>query len=355
MSQTIGEYFKQRFGRRITAQASAPGRVNLIGEHIDYNGGTVLPMALSCTCTVAIAPNETNLLNIASGRFDDIATRPIGDRANQHWSDHIVGAMQKATELGFIKGGFDIYVESTVPGGAGVSSSAALSTAVLRAAMAYNGDASITPTELAMAARAVENDYIGVPCGIMDQMAVGLLQPGEALALDTKTVTTETVTVPSEWRFIVLHSGTNRKLSDGRYEVRFTECADAAKALGIEYLCDASLERAASLPEPLASRAHHVITEHTRTHAAIDAMKAADIDTFGALMNESHTSYSKDFDASTPLIDALVDAARKEGAIGARLTGGGFGGCIVCLLPTKEAKVWQTRILDTHSTAWVVG
>jgi len=355
MSQTIGEYFKQRFGRRITAQASAPGRVNLIGEHIDYNGGTVLPMALSCTCTVAIAPNESDTLNIASDRFDDIAIRPADDPANAHWSDHVVGAMQKATELGFIKGGFDIYVESTVPGGAGVSSSAALSTAVLRAAMAHNGHASISPTELAMAARAVENDYIGVPCGIMDQMAVGLLQPGEALALDTKTVTTETVTVPNEWTFIVLHSGTNRKLSDGRYEVRFTECADAAKALNVEHLCDAPLESITSLPEPLANRARHVITEHTRTRAAIKAMKAGDINTFGALMNESHASYSKDFEASTSIIDTLVDTARQEGAIGARLTGGGFGGCSVCLLPAKEAKDWQARILDTHSTAWVVG
>jgi len=355
MSQTIGEYFKQRFGRNISAQAFAPGRVNLIGEHIDYNGGTVLPMALSCTCTVAIAPNESDLLNIASDRFDGVATRPADDPANGHWSDHVVGAMQKATALGFIKGGFDIYVESTVPGGAGVSSSAALSTAVLRAAMAYNGHVSISPTEIAMAARAVENDYIGVPCGIMDQMAVGLLQPGEALALDTKTVSTETVTVPREWTFIVLHSGTNRKLSDGRYEVRFTECADAAKALSVEHLCDAPLESTASLQAPLASRARHVITEHTRTLAAIDAMKAADIETFGALMNESHTSYSKDFDASTPIIDALVDMAKKEGAIGARLTGGGFGGCIVCLLPSKKAKDWQARILEANPKAWVVG
>ena len=353
MSEGCEQGFQKRFGRNHAASGTAPGRVNLIGEHVDYNGGTVLPMALACRCVAEIAPNKENMLQIAASRYEDMVERSVNEGATGHWSDLVVGSVQKARELGLVDTGLDIYVESTVPGGAGVSSSAAVATAVLRAIMELGG-AEVSPVETAMAARAVENDYIGVPCGIMDQMAVGLLQAGEALALNTKDMTTETIGVPQGWEFCVLHSGTHRLLSDGRYQERFAECAEAAKTLGVGHLCDGALDDIKRLPEGLQKRARHVISEHARTCRAIDAMEAGDLDAFGTLMNDSHTSYASDFEASTPIIDKLVDGARGHGAVGARLTGGGFGGCIVCLLPSHQADDWKKTMVEYFPETWLV-
>lgn len=350
MSGTIFDRFEANFDKPYAASGTAPGRVNLIGEHIDYNGGTVLPTALKNKIDVAMAPNGTGDLRIRSDRFEGEMVRPAGGPADGHWSDYVVGSFAKATELGWATGGFDILVESNVPSG-GVSSSAALCTAVLRAAMIH-ADADMDAVTLAMKAREVENDYIGVPCGIMDQMAVGLSDYGEALALNTRTITTRIITIPDGWQFITLHSGVHRKLVDGRYEARFRECEDAARALGLEYLCDAPLQN--NLPENLAARTRHVVTEQLRVIDAIEAMEAADAARFGVLMNESHRSYADDFCASTPEIDALVADAVELGALGARLTGGGFGGCTVSLLKDTDVDAWLAALLARHPNAWVI-
>lgn len=360
MNLAILAQFEAVFGCAPSAIGQAPGRVNLIGEHIDYNGGTVLPMALPNVVDIAIAPNGTNRLRIISDRFEGETVRGLTEKASGHWSDYVLGSFAKGVSLswgqdagaahGEDAGGFDILVQSTVPSG-GVSSSAALCTAMLRAMMAHAG-AELDAVSLAKNAREIENDFLGIPCGIMDQMAVGLSRYGEALAINTRNLNTQSIPIPEGWQFITLHSGVHRKLTDGRYGARFAECAKAREKLGIGYLCDASLE--VDLPPPLAARTRHVVTEQARVLAAIGAMKAGDLASFGALMNESHRSYAEDFEASALEIETLLGDARALGAIGARLTGGGFGGCVVLLSQDETAEALVRNVLARHPKAWRV-
>lgn len=352
----ISNAFKVRFGRVPTGHASAPGRVNLIGEHIDYNGGTVLPMAISLGVTVALAPNALDMNRIASDRFEGTVERAIDAAPTGHWSDYIQGGLAAARNPGHLQGGVDVLVSSNLPDGAGLSSSAAIITAVLRAAL-HHGGASEAPEVTARRARSVEVDTLGMPCGIMDQMAVGIAAPGQALALDTASETWRALSVPRDWSFLVIHSGIHRKLSDGRYKLRFEACARAREALGVDHLClvgDDWRAQIAPLDTPVRQVARHVITEHERTLSAIAALEAGDMDRFGNLMNESHVSYSADFGASTREIDALVKTARQASAHGARLTGGGFGGCIVCLCEPATTQGILDSISRAHPAAWLV-
>jgi len=353
---TLAANFIDTFGHAPTATATAPGRVNLIGEHTDYNGGAVLPAGIDRTVQVALAPNGTSSVQIKSTRFEDLVKRPVGDGARQTWTDYAMGAVSKAEALGWLSGGANLFIDSDIPDGAGVSSSAALITAILRAA-AENARVAPDPVSIAQHARAVENDYIGMPCGIMDQMAVGLADSGSALALNTRDLTYEVIEIPSAWTFAVIHSGIRRELADGRYKARFEECQKAADALGTETLCllnPAQLAAITTLPENLQKRARHVTSEHQRTLAAIKAIKGSDKNKFAGLMNESHRSYAEDFEASTQEIDALVADALETGAKGARLTGGGFGGCIVALVETDMASRWIRDFLARHPGAWKV-
>lgn len=353
---SLAAQFAHAFGSEPTALTSAPGRVNLIGEHTDYNGGAVLPAAIARHVSVGLAPNDGSTHRVRSTRFGDTTERPVGDPKRDDWSDYAMGALWKADALGWSTGGMDVLIDSDVPDGAGVSSSAALITAVLRAAADCAG-VSADPVDIAKHARAVENDYIGMPCGIMDQMAVGLASNGTALALNTRDLSYEVVEIPAAWTFMVIHSGIRRELADGRYSARFEECRHAAEMLGTEALClltDAQMDAVAALPDTLRKRALHVTSEHDRTLAASAALKSADLETFARLMRESHRSYSEDFEASTPEIDALVAEAVDSGAKAARLTGGGFGGCIVVLVETAVAEAWISAFLDQHPGTWRV-
>lgn len=342
------------FGFAPTASASAPGRVNLIGEHIDYNGGTVLPAGLPNRVHVGLSRSDDAVVRIHSFRFDGAVERQMDERPRGDWTDYALGGLAKCAELGWIGNGAWLSIESNVPDGAGVSSSAALLTAVLRAGAQLAGE-EVSPVELAKAARAIENDFIGVPCGMMDQMAVGLADEAHALALNTADLGYELITLPEDWAFTVIHSGVQRKLSDGRYADRFAECEAAAKHLGAQWLCrlnPAQMQAAERLPEPLRKRTHHVVSEHVRSLEAVEALKGQELDRFADLMNESFRSYSADFEASTPEIDDLVLDAIATGARGARLTGGGFGGAIVALLPKADLEDWLAEFLPRHPNAW---
>lgn len=348
--------FEYTFGSQPLIVASAPGRVNLIGEHTDYNGGAVLPAALDRQIHVAMARRDTPTASIKSSRFASQIDRTIGETKRGDWTDYVMGALSKATERGWLDGGVALHIDSDVPDGAGVSSSAALITAVFRAITRLS-QVDVTPIEIAQQARAVENDYIGMPCGIMDQMAVGLADPGTALALDTRDLSYEIVPIPEDWTFAVIHSGVRRELTDGRYKARFEECRQATSALNADALCrldQSQMSAVANLPETLRKRARHALSEHRRTVDATSALKARDISTFARLMNESHHSYADDFEASTPVIDALVKDTIANGAIGARLTGGGFGGCIVALYPAATADRDVAALLNQNPTAWRV-
>jgi galactokinase len=346
--------FERAFGAAPDAVATTPGRVNLIGEHTDYNGGLVFPTAIERFTSVAIARNPAHDEDvIASATFEGVVRRSAASPRRGDWSDYAAGALDAARARGFCVGGAQVFIDSDVPAGAGLSSSAALIVAVLKAAAAATG-AAIALTDIALLAQKVENDFIGVPCGIMDQMAVAHAAPGFAIALDTASLAFEKVALPADFHFAVVHSGVTRKLEDGRYAERRRECEQAAQMLGVPLLCrmdDATLARARAETSAEFRRAVHAATEHRRVIAAVAALKAGDIGCFGALMDESHASMRDDFDVSTPEIDRLVETARAEGAVGARLTGGGFGGCIVACVPRARLDGWRSAILGKHPAA----
>ncbi len=335
-----------------TATARSPGRVNLIGEHTDYNGGWVLPAALSVGLEATLSPRSDDSILIDADPFGS-DRRTIEDDARDHWSDPIVGALREARSLGLIDGGADVAITSTIPAGAGLSSSAALIVTILKAARQLAGS-DLSDTEIAVAARRVETDYIGVPVGIMDQMAVAIARPGEAIALDTRSLEYRLVALPAGYSVEVIHSGVTRKLSDGRYKVRKEECDAAREAFGQEDIClldPASIEAASGIDDVVRRRARHCATEHRRVLAALDALEKGDIAALGALMNASHLSMRDDFEMSVPPIDALVEDAAELGALGARLTGGGFGGCIVAIVQEDRRDSWLEALLKRHPGA----
>ncbi|QUL38110.1 galactokinase [Erythrobacter sp. JK5] len=330
--------------------ARAPGRVNLIGEHTDYNGGMVLPAALAVGLEVALVPRPDSAVAVASNGYDAPAIRDLADDAVGDWADPCVGALREANALGLLRGGATLEVQSTIPQGSGLSSSAALIVAVLKAAREAAG-AGPDDVELAVAARRVENLYMGVPCGIMDQMAVALATPGTAMALDTRTLSCELVAFPRGYEMVVVHSGLTRKLTDGRYAARKAECDAAKRHFGTEDLCllDRALVEAAELDDIPKRRTLHCLSEHARVQKAVAAMRAGDMASFGTLMNASHASMRDLFEMSLPEIDALVESSLKLGALGARLTGGGFGGCIVACVETERRETWLKELSARHA------
>jgi galactokinase len=338
------------------ASMTVPGRVNLIGEHTDYNGGMVLPAALSVALTVNLLPRSDRRISVSARGYSGSAERRLDEPAQGHWSDPSVGALREAVALGLLQDGADIVIRSDIPAGSGLSSSAALIVAILKAARLQAG-ADIGDLDIALAARRVENDYIGLPCGIMDQVAVAVAQPGQAIALDTATLDYELVELPRSHAMVVLHSGHSRRLSDGRYRLRKEECDAAGQAFATDALClldPVAIENAPDINPILRRRARHCSTEHRRVLAARDALAANDLATFGALMNASHASMRDDFEVSIPQIDALVADAVECGALGARLTGGGFGGCIVACVEDTVREQWLERVLELHPKARLI-
>ena len=345
--------FSAHFGGAAEREVFTPGRVNLIGEHLDYNGGTVLPTALSLGVTVSLRARGDGQVRVGAGGFDGVAERALDSAASGHWSDYVVGALALAHREGFGAAGADVFVTSDVPHGAGLSSSAAVCVGVLRAAGA--GEV-LSDSDTAKLARRVENDYIGVPCGIMDQMAVAVARPGQALALDTRDLSLALVDLPDTHHFAVIHSGVYRELSEGRYAERKAECDVVKAAAAREDIARMGLAElgALDLPDIPFRRGRHCVTEQARTLAAVNALRAGGMERFGALMVESHASMRDDFEITTPAIDALVADAVACGALGARMTGGGFGGCIVALVAQGDLRAWRADVLARHPDAfWV--
>ena len=352
----IESRFETMFGGKPQVSGFTPGRVNLIGEHTDYNGGMVLPTALTLGVTIALTPRHDDKIRIWSDKFEDIANRNASDTAQDHWSDYIVGAIVIANEQGFITGGAEIAVKTTLPFGAGISSSAAVTVRILKLVRDL-AKAKISDKNIALLARRVENEFIGMPCGIMDQMAVAIANPGQALALDTETLNYELVDLPTDYHMAVIHSGQFRQLNEGRYKERKEECDAVKAALGHENICqisDAEFHSLNALRDVLQRRARHCMTDHRRTVEAVECLRENNIARLGALMNESHISMRDDFEITVPQVDELVADAVKLGALGARQTGGGFGGCIVACVARDKLETWKTALLAKHSESfWV--
>jgi len=339
--------FQSSFGAPPDRVIHTPGRVNLLGEWTDFSGGLVLPMALPLQVTVAASANGGDEDVIVSEQFEGDARFGTRAPAAGHWADYVRGALQLARSRGHAEGGYNIALASEVPHGSGLSTSAAVSVGTLRAVLAQATDL----TEIAVMAREVENGFIGLPCGIMDQMAVAHASPGKVLALETGSLAYELIDLPGDWHISVIHSGVSRELADGRYAERRGEIMAAAEALGVDALCRAEPGAAKQLAPPLKARARHVVSEDIRTRAACEALKAGHREDFGRLMNEGHGSIRDDFEITVPEVDALVADAVTLGADGARQTGGGFGGCVVALLRAGTQEAWWTALSQRHPNA----
>ena len=350
------EHFRRTFGREPAAIASAPGRVNLIGEHTDYNGGFVLPMAIPQRTWVAVARRDGATARAASGNLDDggrVHEFVVGgETPGEGWLDYIQGCTQAMARHGVAPGAFDLSVLSDVPLGSGLSSSAALEVAVMRALRELFGLA-IDDVTLAKLGQRAENDFVGAPVGLMDQMAASLADDHTALFLDTRSLTFEQVPLPPGCALVIINSGVAHNHASGDYRTRRAECERAAAALGVPQLRDlttADLDRVMDLPDPDNRRARHVVTEDQRVLDAVDAMKCGDLERLGGLFYESHASQRDDFEVSVPEIDLLVDLTADDPYVfGARLTGGGFGGSVVLLV--RQGREMQVAARVTREYA----
>ena len=334
--------FTERFGGAPDLVAQAPGRVNLIGEHTDYNDGFALPMAIDRGTVVAarVAGANVHVLAADLGAEDQFDPALIDAEATNDWRDYVRGVVALLAAEGAAPPGLALSIAGDVPQGAGLSSSASLEVAT-GFATAILGGAAIDRTHLACIGQRAENDYAGCACGVMDQLVSARAEAGHALLIDCRSLECSPVTLPDEAAVLIIHSGVERGLIDSAYNERRRQCEQAAAFFGVPALRDvtpAQIEVAASLDPVVRRRARHVVTENARTLAAADALTANDMMTIGRLMAESQTSMREDFEITVPAVDALVALLQREiGAEGgARMTGGGFGGCVVALLPQQR-------------------
>jgi galactokinase len=353
----IKDMFETWFSAPPDLHRFTPGRVNLIGEHTDYNGGWVFPTAVPQGLKLAMSARADDEIHILSDKFDKASIRSLTDGAEDHWSDYAVGAIKLANEAGFLSGGASIAVASDLPFGAGLSSSAAICVGLLKLARDLAG-ADMSDTDIAVLARRVENEFIGMPCGIMDQMAVAHCTLGTAIALDTDSLEFDPVSLPDDYHMAVIHSGHYRLLSEGRYKIRKEECDLAKEILGRTDLCRLTADELAGLEGKVSAdvfrRTRHCMREHQRVLGAVKALRGGNITDFGRLMTESHKSMRDDFEISLPDIDRLVADAVKLGAVGARMTGGGFGGCIVACVAKDKMEIWRAALLAAHEEAFFI-
>lgn len=358
------ERFAREFGRAAEVVARAPGRVNLIGEHTDYNDGFVLPIALTQATRVAVAARPDGLAQVVSAGLEQRASWPVSDwrgAGAPHWTAYIAGVAGLLRKRGARLEGFDLLVESDVPIGAGLSSSAALEVATALALSMLCGEA-LEATELIDLCRAAEHEFAGVPCGLMDQTVSLLGRAGHALLLDCRSRTFEQIPVATgAHRFVVIDSNVRHELAAGEYARRHAECAQAVAYFqrlnpAVRALRDVPLEsvraQALQMDPLLAARALHVVSEIRRTQAAAEALRRGELTEFGRLMSESHRSLRDDYEVSCAELDELVQIALSvPGALGARMTGGGFGGCIVALVPEAALPELRLRVSQRYDRA----
>ena len=354
-AETVARNHAKNFGFEPIGGVFAPGRVNLIGDHTDYNDGYVFPVALEIGTYIAYSRNTSGRVRARSMNMEAQLERDVMSPVFGDWLDYVIGALQALVgHTGdALPSGLDLTIGSTVPTGASVSSSAALQVATLRAAVEAFG-IEITPEKLAQLAQSAENNYVGVNCGLMDQMASSTGKPGWALFFDTMTLETTLDPLPTSHSFVTIHSGLSRQLTSGAYNERRSQCEAAAAQLNVPSLRTATLEQIDTLSGKTKARARHVVTENARVLHAREALQGGAMQRFGELMTESHWSLSRDFETSTREVDALVQSCLSRGALGARITGAGFGGCIVTLVPAGQEAELAASLQLAHPTAWLV-
>ena len=313
----------------------APGRVNLIGDHTDYQDGYCLPMAIDREVIVRAETRTDGIVVARSDALNGVVEVPADGNTDPRgvepkWGRSVAAVLRLLAQMDRAPIGFDAQVSSTVPVGSGLSSSAAFAVALVITACEA-GRFHIQPEQIARIAQTSEQMATGVPCGFMDQMASVFGRAGHALLLDCRTLDIVAVPLPRTVAVIVVHTGIARRLEDSAYAARRAACEAAAARIGVATLRDATLDQVADDPF-----ARHVVSENRRVLAFVEAIRAGDLDHCGRLMNESHASLRDDFQVSTPQLDVLVDALEDAGAYGARLTGAGFGGCVVALVGAER-------------------
>ena len=346
---------RERFGARPSLFA-APGRVNLIGEHTDYAEGFVFPAAIDLTTTVGVTPRTDGQVVLYSANFDKearMALAELPERGGGHWEDYPLGVLAMLRQAGIEAPGFSMSITGDVPLGAGLSSSASIEVATALALLHLSGK-TMTGPEIAKLCQKAENEYVGAPVGIMDQFVSACGAEDHALLLDCRSLDYHLAPLPHEVVFVLVNTMVKHAHADGAYKVRRAEVAEGTEVLhrmkpGIRALRDATLEdleRAkGQMPENVYKRCRHIISENTRTTTAAAALDAGNLKEFGRLLVAAHASYRDDFEASCPEADILVELAldRPE-CIGARLTGGGFGGCTLNLVRAEDADAFAASL-----------
>lgn len=353
----IRREFEQRFHTPPAFVVRAPGRVNLIGEHTDYNEGFVLPLAIDRAVWIALRPRTDRQVFVYSLDFNGSAMFALDEltRRNGGWSEYVKGVAWALQEAGHGLRGWEGVIAGDVPVGAGLSSSAALEMAAARAFAAV----SELPWDAASMARLgqrAENEWIGVRCGIMDQMISAAGRAGHALLIDCRSLRTEAVPFPPGTTVVVLDTATRRGLVDSAYNERRGQCESAARVFGVSALRDVSAARfeaeCGRLDEITLRRAWHVVTENERTLQAAEAMRRGDAIAVGRLMNASHASLREDFAVSSRELDVMVECGRAHPAcLGIRMTGAGFGGCAVALVHSEQAEAFTSTEAASYEAA----
>ena len=344
MTEAVLAAFRSLTGEAPVGIWSAPGRVNLIGDHTDYNEGFALPFGIQLRCSVALAPRQDGVLRLRSvqraGEDGELRVADLAPGSAGGWGAYVAGVVWALRRRGLDVPGLDVVVDGQVPAGSGLSSSHALECAVATA-LDELLDAGLDRTALARVSQETENEFVGAPTGMLDQMASLHARAGHAIFLDNRTLDVEQVPLDATadgWQLVVVDTGVHHDNATGAYGERRATCERAAELLGVPALRDvapADLDDAlAQLPDDVSrQRVRHVVTEDRRVLDAVDALRARDWGRLGALMDESHSSLRDDYEVSCAELDVAVEQARSAGAAGARMTGGGFGGSAVALVP----------------------
>ena len=352
--------FRAAFGAAPDLIAAAPGRVNLIGEHTDYNDGFVMPMGIGVGTLVAARRRSDRVLRVAALDLGETSEFPLADPVPHapagDWSNYLRGVAAALASSGVPLCGADLAIAGNVPQGAGLSSSASLEVACGLALAALAGNPDLDRTALALAGQSAEHHYAGCLCGIMDQLVSARAEQGRAVLIDCRDLTAQAVEMHPELAVLIVHSGIRRGLVDGEYNLRRQQCEAAAAAMGVPALRDADaamLVAGRKAMDPVAyRRARHVVTENARTLAAADALAAGDLASLGPLMAASHASMRDDFEITTREIDRLAGQMAQflGNRGGARMTGGGFGGAVIAIARRGEIEALQGEVLRTYRT-----
>jgi galactokinase len=357
LEQLVITKFEERFGERPSHTVYSPGRVNLIGEHTDYNDGFVLPMVINRAVWIALRPTDDGEVRIHSLDYDETAVFNLTSfqHDGEHWLEYVKGVTHVLQEAGYPLRGWQGVMSGNVPHGAGLSSSASLELATARAFTAVS-NLEWDAATMAKLAQKAENEWVGVNCGIMDQMVSAAGQPNHALLIDCRSLETELVRLPEATAVVILDTNTRRGLVDSAYNERRQQCEMAAAYFGVPALRDVTLAefeaKAGGLDDLIRQRARHVITENERVLTAVTAMRQNNAHQLGQLMNASHASLRDDYAVSSEALNQIVDCARQHPAcLGARMTGAGFGGCAVALIEADKTADFTQAIATCYQQA----